>query len=116
VGDDTFLGHYGAARPQLKILGTHPLFRHRGAASMLVCAGLERARAQGVPTTVLASPMGYKLYISLGFKAVGMFIVRIEGEEEKLDIGAMEHRGGLWSLVGKSKCEEKFEAELSAQG
>jgi hypothetical protein len=33
--------------------------------------------------------MGKKLYETLGFELDGSFIIRVEGEEEKLDIWAL---------------------------
>jgi hypothetical protein len=42
-----------------------------------------------VPATVLASPMGKRLYEKLGFGLDGSFMIQVEGEEEKLEIWAL---------------------------
>jgi ribosomal protein S18 acetylase RimI-like enzyme len=95
AGDESVFGHYGNNRYELFVLGTHPLFRGRGAATLLVRVGLDRARVRRLPTTVLSGAHGRSFYAGLGFQFAGDFIVRVPGDEERIRITAMEHRGGL---------------------
>lgn len=78
---------YKTCHCHLRILATHPDFQRRGAASALCRWGMENARERGVPVTVLASPMGEKIYGHLGFQYLGSVPVQVEGEEGKLSIG-----------------------------
>ena len=73
----------------LKILLTHPSHQRRGAGTALTRWGIEQARRRGLYTTVFASPMGLALYRRLGFWEVGRFQVRLEGEDEFLEIPAL---------------------------
>lgn len=73
----------------LRILATHPDYQRRGAGSALCRWGIEHAAAQKEPVTLFASPMGQKLYTYLGFEYLGTVPVQVEGEDEKLSIGAM---------------------------
>lgn len=73
----------------LKILLTHPSHQRRGAGTALTRWGIEQARRRGVYTTVFASPMGLALYRRLGFWEVGRFQVRLDGEDEFLEIPAL---------------------------
>ena len=41
--------------------------------------------------SVMASQMGYDLYLSLGFEEVRMFYVRVPDEEEELALRAMRY-------------------------
>jgi ribosomal protein S18 acetylase RimI-like enzyme len=113
AGDDAFFGHYNSDRLQLFVLGTHPLFRRRGAASMLVRTGLERAKSQEVPTTVVSGTVGRPLFSRLGFATIGRFRIHVSGDEQQIHMTAMEHRGDLGPPAGKRKYEEHLEAERS---
>lgn len=73
----------------LKILLCHPSYRRQGAATALLRWGMSSAHVQGVNTALFSSPMGFGLYHKLGFREVGRFEVKLEGEEERLDIPAM---------------------------
>lgn len=73
----------------LRILATHPNFQRRGAGTALCRWGMEFAREGNEPLTVFASPMGQKLYTSLGFESLGSVPVQVEGEEQRLAIEAM---------------------------
>lgn len=50
---------------------------------------MEYAKAHSVPVTVLASPMGERLYWSLGFRLITHIVVQAEGEEEKHPLGVL---------------------------
>lgn len=50
---------------------------------------MEYAKTHSVPVTVLASPMGERLYVSLGFRLITHVAVQAEGEEEKLPLGVL---------------------------
>ncbi|KAG6354228.1 hypothetical protein INS49_004832 [Diaporthe citri] len=80
---------YQSHHLHLRILATHPDFQRRGAASALCRWGVEYAGERKQPGTLFASPMGRKLYTYLGFKYLGTVPVQVEGEDEKLSIGAM---------------------------
>jgi ribosomal protein S18 acetylase RimI-like enzyme len=60
----------------LKYLGVDPSFQRRGVGKMLVGAGMERAREEGVPAMLEASPNGKSLYEKLGFVVVGEMILQ----------------------------------------
>ncbi|KAH7377964.1 acyl-CoA N-acyltransferase [Cadophora sp. MPI-SDFR-AT-0126] len=85
-GFDDYFACYGKEQVHLWLLATHPDFRRRGAGTMLCNWGTERATEKGWVLTVLASPMGNKLYQELGYKLVGQFTVRADHEEESLEI------------------------------
>ena len=88
-GFDDYFGTLGSDQIHLWLLCTSPAFRRRGAGTQLCRWGINLAACQGVHTTVLASPMGKKLYEALGFELNGYFIIRVEGEDEKLEIWAL---------------------------
>ncbi|OIW34609.1 hypothetical protein CONLIGDRAFT_626645 [Coniochaeta ligniaria NRRL 30616] len=76
----------------LKILLCHPSNRRRGAGTALVKWGMSVAHLQSVNTALFSSPMGVHLYHKLGFQEIGRFEVKVEGDEERLDIPAMVFR------------------------
>ncbi|KAK7703215.1 hypothetical protein SLS64_009191 [Diaporthe eres] len=80
---------YQSHHLHLRILATHPDFQRRGAASALCRWGIDYAGERKQPVTLFASPMGQKLYTHLGFDYLGTVPVQVEGEDEKLSIGAM---------------------------
>ena len=83
---------YGDKRLHLKILRTHPDYQKRGAGTQHCRWGMELARADGIPVTLFASPMGKRLYSHLGFLLLDTVTVQVEGEEEKLSIGVMVYK------------------------
>lgn len=88
-GFASYFAWLGRDQIHLWLLCTRPAFRRRGAATQLCRWGLSLAARQRVYTTVLASPMGKKLYEELGFELNGSFIIRVEGEKEKLKVWAL---------------------------
>ncbi|KAK4649347.1 uncharacterized protein QC761_118050 [Podospora bellae-mahoneyi] len=82
---------YGKEQLHLWMLVTHPDFRRRGAGTRLCNWGVdESARRGGWILTVMASPMGRKLYEELGYVLVGTDTARVGGEEEHVVIDALE--------------------------
>jgi predicted acetyltransferase len=84
-----FDSKYQSNQLHLRVLATHPDFQRRGAGSALCRWGMEYAGDRGQPVTLLSSPMGQQLYSYLGFDYLGTVTVQVEGEAEKLCIGAM---------------------------
>ncbi|RYP73977.1 hypothetical protein DL771_003288 [Monosporascus sp. 5C6A] len=92
AGFEEYLGKYGTEQLHLWVLCTLPAFRGRGAATGLCRWGLERASRQGFVSTVLSTDAnGKKLYEKLGFDLCGSFTIRVEGEEESMDVWPMAH-------------------------
>lgn len=88
-GFDRYFGSLGSNQVHLWLLCTRPAFRRRGAGTQLCQWGIRLAARQRIHTTVLASPMGKRLYGELGFALYGSFIIQVEGEDEKLEIWAL---------------------------
>lgn len=80
---------YAAGYMFLKILLCHPSHRRLGAGTALVEWGMSAADVQGVNTALFSSPMGVHLYRKLGFQDIGRFQVKVDGDDEELDIPAM---------------------------
>ena len=53
---------------------------------------MKLAKEQKVPVTLFSSPLGHNLYSHIGFVPRAMITVQVEGEEEKLFIGAMIYK------------------------
>jgi ribosomal protein S18 acetylase RimI-like enzyme len=88
---DKSFARYGERQLHLWMLITHPDFRRRGAGTQLCNWGVEEsARRGGWILTVMASPMGKSLYDHLGYNLVGCETAKVDGEEEKVDIYALE--------------------------
>ncbi|KAH8808500.1 amidase signature domain-containing protein [Xylogone sp. PMI_703] len=66
----------------LTFLGTHPDHRRRGAATMLLNWGLERARADNVPVYLESDIPASSLYLKLGFEIYGRFSMTLPGMGE----------------------------------
>ncbi|KAI2602325.1 acyl-CoA N-acyltransferase [Hypoxylon sp. NC1633] len=103
---DFYFGQYGDGQIHLWLLATLPDFRRRGAGTRLCRWGLEQASQRLLHATVLASPMGKRLYEELSFATCGSFIVQAGGETEKLEIWAMsypktEGRRSIWSWASR---------------
>jgi GNAT superfamily N-acetyltransferase len=83
--------HHGGQQLHLWMLMTHPDHRRRGAGTMLCDWGRDEARRRGGwALTVMASPMGRNLYEHLGYRVQGSTRARVDGEDEFVDIFAME--------------------------
>ncbi|MCJ1404944.1 hypothetical protein MMC11_008170 [Xylographa trunciseda] len=98
---EMFDGPYGESQLYLGMLACHPDYQKRGAGRMLCQWGLDKAKTEGLTITLYASPMGARLYRSLGFQNVGSFRTQVEGEEEFLDTPGMV-------LVGPAGQEEPW--------
>ncbi|KAF8138096.1 hypothetical protein K438DRAFT_1996415 [Mycena galopus ATCC 62051] len=80
---------HGTEQIHLQALGTHPSFTRRGLARVLCRWGMDRAAADGVVVTLLASPMGRGVYPRFGFEELGVVEAREEGKEERTALCAM---------------------------
>ncbi|CAH0037033.1 unnamed protein product [Clonostachys rhizophaga] len=89
ASDEKFDSRYGEKQVHLQILGTHPDYQRRGAASTLLRYGIQQAREEKLPITLLASPMGQPLYATFGFEDRGKVFVQLDGEEDKVTLDAM---------------------------
>ncbi|KAK7429715.1 hypothetical protein QQZ08_003741 [Neonectria magnoliae] len=89
-GFEAHFAKYGNDQLNLSILVTHPDFRRRGAATMLCNWGQKKSVETGRVLTVMASPMGKPLYLSLGYELVGSVIAQVDSEEEKVDIDILK--------------------------
>ncbi len=78
----------------LQILATLPPFQRRGHATSLCEWAMERVRQDDAlhGMSVMASPMGYRLYTRLRFEEAGTFYVQVPGEEERLVLRAMVYK------------------------
>ena len=85
----TYFDEYGDSRIHLRILGTHPDYQRRGAATRHCQWSMTLAKERNMAVTLFSSPVGQQVYTHLGFKLLGTVIVQVEGEEEKVSIGAM---------------------------
>lgn len=84
-----FERQYGSHQIQLQILATHPEFQRLGAGSRLVDEGIRLANASDKTISVFASPMGKRLYSSLGFIPIASIIVQAENDSEFVTVEAM---------------------------
>ncbi|KAK1783100.1 hypothetical protein QBC45DRAFT_154097 [Copromyces sp. CBS 386.78] len=87
-----YFGGIGPEQLHLQILATLPDFQRRGHATTLCKWGIDVSRRESLKdVSVMASPMGYRLYARLGFSHVATVIIQVPGEEEKLTLQAMKH-------------------------
>ncbi|RMX77828.1 hypothetical protein D0869_09574 [Hortaea werneckii] len=91
VCDETF-GEWGRRRRELmggrghwylEIIATHPQYQGRGAGSMMINWGLERADQDNVEAYLEASPEAVSLYEKLGFENVASTDTWIQNERVK---------------------------------
>lgn len=66
-------------------IAVHPKYQGRGVARKLVEWGIGKAKEEGVPIELSATPAGSELYTKLGFKKVGVWRWRpgMEGSDGK---------------------------------
>ncbi|RMY83825.1 hypothetical protein D0861_07249 [Hortaea werneckii] len=69
--------------PDLEIIATHPQYQGRGAGSMMINRGLERADQDNVEAYLEASPEAVSLYEKLGFENVAQTDTWIQNERVK---------------------------------
>ncbi|UPK96923.1 hypothetical protein LCI18_007858 [Fusarium solani-melongenae] len=81
---EKYFSQFGPDQIKLQILGALSKYRRRGFATHLCKWGMERAARDKLVMTVSASPQGYHLYASLGFRKLGQKVVHAPGEEESL--------------------------------
>lgn len=77
---------YSLAQKQLylNLLATHPDWDGHDFAAAHVQWGLEKARAMGVPVTLLGTPAGWPLYNSLGFESIANITIETLGDMDDL--------------------------------
>jgi predicted acetyltransferase len=92
-----YFRQFGKEQIGLGRLVTHPDFRRRGAASMICGWGQREACKDGKSLSLLATPMGKPLYLSLGYKVIGKVVAQVEGEEERVEVDAMVKHNKLCS-------------------
>jgi len=66
---------YGSDQVYLALLATHPDYQGRGFGERQCLLGIERAREISLPVTLMATPAGYQVYHSLGFKSLTNFTI-----------------------------------------
>lgn len=85
---------YGDKQLHLVNLATHRDYRRRGCGTALCHGGMNKAADNGLISTVFGSPMGKRLYMSLGFEVIGTEPLRLPGEEEGMTMAALAHGSG----------------------
>lgn len=108
-----FEQRFGTQQFQLQILATHPGFQRLGAGSLLVRDGITVAEAANRAISVFASPMGERLYASLGFKRIESVVVQVEDELEFVTVEAMAYEPQCWL---KNMTEPVSLEEVGASG
>jgi GNAT superfamily N-acetyltransferase len=91
-----FEHRFGTQQFQLQILATHPDFQRFGAGSLLVRDGIMLAEAANRAISVFASPMGERLYASLGFKRIESVMVQVKDDPEFVSVEAMAYEPQHW--------------------
>ena len=96
--------HDGRRGPHylIALLGTHPLYERRGAATQLIKWGCERADVEGLPCFVDSSITGHPLYRKLGFRDVGSMEVDLDQYEGGEGLGVQRWIAMLREPVSKS--------------
>jgi len=82
-------GPYGERQIRLKLLATHPDYQRQGIASKMVTWGMCLATERYKFLTVMAGPMGKKVYGKLGFYEQASMEIKVDGEEESATFTAM---------------------------
>jgi ribosomal protein S18 acetylase RimI-like enzyme len=93
VRRDWFDSRFGDQYHYLISMAVHPDYQRRGIATAMVNLGLARANKQRIPVALIASPMGAKLYKSLGFVQVGTHYAQAENDNETMEIPGMLYHG-----------------------
>ncbi|KAL5598149.1 hypothetical protein FOBRF1_011942 [Fusarium oxysporum] len=86
---DMHFSQFGSRQLHLVNLATHRDYRRRGCGAVLCKYGMEKAEREGFVATVFGSPMGIKLYTSVGFKVIGAEPMIMPGDEEGLTTTAL---------------------------
>jgi len=74
---------------QLQVLATDPQFQRLGAGTLLCKWGIKMADLESTPAAVFASPMGQRLYTSLGFHSLSNVLLQAKDDNECISIAAM---------------------------
>lgn len=98
----------GPEQTHLQILATLPEFQRRGHGSSLCKWAMELVRKDALKDmTVMASPMGHKLYTWLGFERVATFYIQVPGDEESVVLQAMIYRPAKLQVIAKIEDEDE---------
>ena len=73
---------------------------------------MEKARADNLGITMLASPMGSNLYEKLGFKFCGTVVMQVPGEEERLEYAAMDWKSSDENCEGVGLVATRLERKV----
>jgi hypothetical protein len=86
---ELFDRRYGRRYIQLQILATLPQWQRMGAATLLCSCGMRMANLLRLSVAVFASPMGSKLYASLGFRTLETINVRASNDDDGVNLTGM---------------------------
>jgi predicted acetyltransferase len=76
---------WGKTRMELVHLVCNPSYQSRGAVISLTEWGLQRAKEQGLPIMLTASPLGRLVFQHLGFRDLDYLECGVEGQKEKVN-------------------------------
>ncbi|KAL2009025.1 hypothetical protein VTN00DRAFT_7219 [Thermoascus crustaceus] len=88
---ELFNSRFGDRQLNLVMLATLPEYQRRGAGTMLLQWGIDKADAEGLAITLFAGPSAQHLYSRSGFEVVGNVHTQVEGEEAAIDLPAMAY-------------------------
>jgi len=81
------------SRLDLATLAISPAYQRRGVGGLLIDWGLEKAREEGVPVVLEATPNGLGLYLKKGFREIGECVLSsCMAEKER---GVLQETGEL---------------------
>jgi N-acetylglutamate synthase-like GNAT family acetyltransferase len=87
-----FVYRYFGKHQLLEMLAVHPAYWYKGHGTALVKWGLELAKMDSIPQGVVASVMGEKLYIKLGYKLISKIKVgEKDNDVKEFEIGILRY-------------------------
>lgn len=95
---------HGTEHWELELLGTHPNHRRKGVGKCMLQWGMDKARKYDVPLILIATTLGEKLYLNVGFREVSR-VDMIPGDKhaddrlKELDIGMGKGKGLTWACM-----------------
>ena len=97
---------YGESQIKMVHLACHSQYWRRGAGTTLCLNGMSRAKSKGLALTMLASPMGARLYSKFGFKLLETVKDCVNAEDTGVEIAVMAKRNSI------SRCTSPEDATL----